>query len=285
MLKHFRKKPNQENASLFERFFFNQDFQGIWQEYLDLKLSLSNLAEAEVVFACGAILGMELEKEVKYLWKNTFPSPLDANQVNAYLKKAASLELMATDKGILNQPKYIDKIVLAAAIGLQARKDVFIELGTFLGHSVRKVESSFNQVLTVEADPLIFKAARALFEVADSKIISNLGNSIDFLKNLDVIVGNQAIIFMDAHYSTGITSKEFGTCPIMEEITIILERFPKALCVIDDIRCMNGQGGYPNLTEILGLFTSSQSVLIAFDQMIFSADKTINLNIIDEILQ
>jgi hypothetical protein len=108
---------------------------------------------------------------------------------------------------------------------------------------VRKVESSFSQVLTVEADPSIYKAAKTLFEVTESKIISKFGNSVDFLKDIEISVGNKAVIFMDAHYSTGITSKEFGTCPILEEISVILERFPNALCVIDDIRCMNGQGG------------------------------------------
>jgi hypothetical protein len=279
--KKFFKTPNRPSSSLFERFFIQQDIQGIWEEYLQSKLATSEIADAEVIFACGAILGEKLDGE----WINKFPSPLSLSQFENKLQEQFVLETDNSKNGILTQPKYLEKILLASAIGLSSKKDVFIELGTYLGHSVRKISNLFNVVLTVEASPILHKASRKLFEATQCNINCSLDNSVDFLKKLDSSLGNSSVIFIDSHYSTGITSKEFGICPVLEEIEIILERFPNAICVVDDIRCMNGENGYPKLAEILDLFSSSQVVLIAFDQLIFSANKTAKLNVIDEIFQ
>jgi hypothetical protein len=75
---------------------------------------------------------------------------------------------------------------------------------------------------------------------------------------------------LDAHYSKGNTSKEFGACPLIDELKIIFSNSSKAIIVIDDIRTMNGKNGYPKLLDILNYIPNNLVVKILYDQLIIN---------------
>ena len=171
------------------------------------------------------------------------------------------------------QPKYIEKILLAAGIGVRCEKKNFVELGTYLGHSVRKITGLFEKTFTVEASENIFVAAKSLFELTDTPIESYLGSSLTLLEDLSPSDGDNAVIFLDAHYSTGITSRKYGECPIFEELDLILSKFPNSVCVIDDMRTMTGQDGYPSFRQIIDFLPSSIEVILKYDQMVLNLEQ------------
>ena len=135
------------------------------------------------------------------------------------------------------------------------------------------IASLFDQLWTVEADPFIHRAALGLFQGRGIvNVDAQLGDSRQFLALLDQQVCNDAVFFLDAHFSSGITSREYGTCPVVEEIAIIVDKAPAALVVVDDLREMNGSKGYPDLAEVLDSIPNSRRVEIAFDQLIIRGD-------------
>jgi hypothetical protein len=264
MIRPKKRDSVKSEGDLFSRFYYDQDFLGIWDQWESF-IPTSTPDVTEIVFACGAILGKDLQK-----FENKFPSPLEKFEFYDTLSKQIRAEREYPTQGIFVQPKKIEKILLAAAIGLNFRKTIFVELGTYLGHSVRKITNLFEKTYTVEASQTIYMAATRLFEFTFTPITARLGSSLSLLKQLTVEEGNKSIFFLDAHYSTGITSKEYGVCPLFEELDVILSKFPESICVIDDMRTMNGLGGYPTFEKILEYLPGNLEVVLMHDQMILN---------------
>ena len=80
-------------------------------------------------------------------------------------------------------------------------------------------------------------------------------------------------IFLDGHYSGGITSRTDYATPLIVELDTILnhiERFDEIRLFVDDIRCMNPEieeySDYPSLITILDKISSiSSNVSIQHD--------------------
>jgi hypothetical protein len=277
-MKKFRKGGNPKNIStnsdLFTQFHYHGDFKTIWETQKEL-ISSASLQDAELIFASGAILGKNLSS-----FTHRFPQPLDFEKFRQILRQQALDERKSELTGVFNQPRYIEKILLAAWIGIKHEKTIFIELGTYLGHSVRKISNLFEKVYTVEASENIFLAAQKLFEITDTSIDANLGSSISLLNRIPSEEGNRSIIFLDAHYSTGITSNTYGACPLFQELETIFTRFPKSVCVIDDMRTMTGSEGYPSFREIIDFLPSNMEVVLIHDQMILNLSPNDNFSLL-----
>jgi hypothetical protein len=270
-------QAHEAEKDLFTQFYYDEDFKGIWEKWKDL-IPLTTLYEAEIVFASGAILGKDLTA-----FTNKFPEPLSRIEFDKMLLMQIELEQKIPSQGIFVQPINIEKILLAAAIGIKCNKTNFIELGTYLGHNIRKLTKLFHNTYTIEASDPIYVAARKLFEFTNTPVNSFLGSSFSLLSSLDAHVGNSAVIFLDAHYSTGITSNKYGTCPLFEELTLILKKFPEAICVIDDMRTMTGLNGYPTFEDIVNFLPSSTEVVLKHDQMILNLDSGNGFSLIGDL--
>ena len=59
-----------KDRDLFKQFYYDQEFLQIWNDYSS-NIANSPLHEAEIVFACGAILKKDLSD-----YKGKFPLPL-----------------------------------------------------------------------------------------------------------------------------------------------------------------------------------------------------------------
>ena len=62
---------------------------------------------------------------------------------------------------------------------------------------------------------------------------------------------NEPVVFwLDAHFSSGITSEGTSETPILNELKLILERLFADEIFIDDAHLFNGTNGYPSFSEL-----------------------------------
>lgn len=247
---------------------FSMFFSGRHSEVVELyqHLDPQSLTDEDyhLVFASLVALGKSDEDVVKHL-----PSPLDVQDFDDVFKEQLQSESREIHFGLLRQPRHVHKSLLAAHMGLNSGKRFFVETGTYVGMSLYKISRLFDGLWTIEADPFLYETAVALFKARGADNVSaHLGDSRTLLRELPGEVGNNAVFFLDAHYSTGITSKRFGACPVVEEVAIIVGAFPDALIVVDDVRTMNGRKGYPTLNELLAVAPNTYSAEIFLDQLI-----------------
>ena len=170
-------------------------------------------------------------------------------------------------KNILVQPSILSKAVLVAYIGLHNGCEQAIETGTFLGNTSYLFSGVFDTVDTIEADPSLHNSAESWLASSRNNIHCHLGDSGELLSEIVANSQRKQLIFLDAHFSMGITSKKYGTCPLLRELDIIFGLSLNNVVVIDDIRCMSTTG-YPTLKEILDRIPEGRSVNIQYDQLV-----------------
>jgi len=133
----------------------------------------------------------------------------------------------------------------------------WIETGTYLGETSFYLSKCFSHVTTIEPNADLYKRAKAKY-----KDIKN----IEFILGASETRFEQAMqnhsgklnIFLDGHYSGGITSRTDYTTPLLIELDTIvshIDRFDEIRLFIDDIRCMNPEieefSEYPSLNLVL----------------------------------
>ena len=157
----------------------------------------------------------------------------------------------------------------------------WIETGTYLGETSFYLSKYFNHVTTIEPNSDLHKRAKNKY-----KDIKN----IDFIfgaseTRFDQVMKNHSgrlNIFLDGHYSGGITSKTDFTTPLLVELDSIIShlvRFDEIRLFIDDIRCMNPEMDdffdYPSLNKVLDKIDGiSSNVSIQHDILCLSLTPT-----------
>lgn len=213
---------------------------------------------------CSMQLGLSVLDNIQ------FPPPPTHEEILALFQYEKSQECLITrysKRNLLTQPSVLSKAILAAHIGIQNGCEEIIETGTFLGGSSYLFSGVFSKVDTVEADPRLFQSSNLWLSAKANNIQCHLGESGNILSQVLSQKSKKQLIFLDAHYSTGITSREYGICPLMKELDILLSASVENVIVIDDIRCME-TNGYPTLKEILDRIPEGKSITIQYDQMI-----------------
>ena len=115
---------------------------------------------------------------------------------------------------------------------------IFIETGTYLGSTASLASELFEQVYTVELSSELCLSALIRFNNENKSNIHLFNdNSVNFLNDLIPQVKVPMVIFLDAHWSDGITAKGASNTPIIDELDAIKQHL-KSDCVIliDDIR-------------------------------------------------
>lgn len=144
----------------------------------------------------------------------------------------------------------VDRLV--SAYGLK----LFIESGTYLGFTVEHVHEKFEKVRTIELDEKLAEAAKWKFEHVTNVEVWR-GDSAEELSTalaLAVFRDWRALIWLDAHYSGGVTTgrgAEVDT-PVRKELVALAlpqQRHDHVL-MIDDIDDFNGERGYPTVEEL-----------------------------------
>ena len=131
------------------------------------------------------------------------------------------------------------------------KNSTWIETGTYLGHTTKLLSENSNFVHTIEPSKKCLMLSR--YSLRNKKnIFFYEGTSEKFLEKIISNIKEQNIcIWLDGHFSDGITFKGAIDTPIKTELKIIekyLHKFGKLTIFIDDIRCSGSvSGGYPEL--------------------------------------
>jgi predicted O-methyltransferase YrrM len=127
---------------------------------------------------------------------------------------------------------------------------VFVETGTYLGFTVEHVLDKFEEIYTIELDLKLHEQASAKFE-AHEKVICILGDSGKKLADLLYYMDDRALVWLDAHWSAGITARGDKDTAITAELDALGEATRRDhVLMIDDLVDFNGQNGYPTVDEL-----------------------------------
>jgi hypothetical protein len=121
--------------------------------------------------------------------------------------------------------------------------EYFVETGTYLGEGVLlALNAGFKHVYSIELSPDLYKNCLKKFQNS-SRVKLFLGSSENLLENVIRNINKPITFWLDAHYSGGNTAKGIEFSPIMKELEIIKNHPIKTHTIlIDDVRCMGGQG-------------------------------------------
>jgi len=118
---------------------------------------------------------------------------------------------------------------------------VFVETGTFLGHTTERVARLFRTVYTIELSPEIYLATRARLSDHANVVFIN-GDSATEVQRLCGEIDEPAVFFLDAHFAGGNTAFGAKEVPLYEELSAIAERAWCDLIIIDDFRLFDKTG-------------------------------------------
>jgi hypothetical protein len=127
---------------------------------------------------------------------------------------------------------------------------VFIETGTYLGHTAAFMAPHVARCVTVELDPALHEeATRRLAHLQNVQPL--LGDSGDSLAAVLQTVDTPALFWLDAHYAGGRTAKGRVDSPIEAELQAIFAHpIQSHVIAIDDARAFVGFGGYPSISRL-----------------------------------
>lgn len=114
----------------------------------------------------------------------------------------------------------------------------WIESGTFQGLTTAVLESWGATVFTIEPEPTLAAAAKERFD-SSAKVTVCEGLSEQVLPTLLATLNGEVALWLDGHFSAGVTYKGPTMTPILAELSAVagsLHRFEKVTIFIDDVR-------------------------------------------------
>jgi hypothetical protein len=129
----------------------------------------------------------------------------------------------------------------------------WIETGTYLGETTRFLADNFPHVITIEPEPTLFARASERFAGDRGVRVVHGTSEARFDEVLGSVTGDVSL-WLDGHYSAGVTFKGEMDTPIVAELAAI-ERRPSDLgsvaILIDDVRCFGVDPGYPSIDHLV----------------------------------
>jgi hypothetical protein len=137
------------------------------------------------------------------------------------------------------------------------KNSIFIESGTYFGETVEKFSKNFFKCFSIEPSAFLYGVSSTrLKNILNIKIINGTSENY-FEKILLKNLNNDLTLFLDGHYSKGVTFKNYNNSSLNHEINIIkknISKFKRIVILIDDVNCLNGVDGYPLLDDIKSYF-------------------------------
>lgn len=111
----------------------------------------------------------------------------------------------------------------------------FVETGTHAGGTASWASRHFDSVVSIEAHEGFYKAAREKHGgIANLRLVH--GNSRTALAPVLEELKTPAVLWLDAHWSSGGTFGEGSECPLLDELRYVNASTPDHLVLIDDAR-------------------------------------------------
>ena len=130
----------------------------------------------------------------------------------------------------------------------------FVETGTLHGDTPSVLKDQFKAIYSIElSEELARKAVRRFRAYPNIHIVQ--GDSGECLAEIMNDISSPALIWLDGHYSAGITARSGINCPIVQELASIFSHSIKDhVILIDDARHFNGTNDYPTIEELRDIF-------------------------------
>ena len=151
-----------------------------------------------------------------------------------------------------------------------------IESGTYRGHTTRKCAPLFQKVVTIEIDDsLAQRATQFLKDNTNIEVVH--GDVIDSLPGILVREDmHDILVYLDGHFSGGITGKGKSDEPACDAINILSKHADKiSAIIVDDFREFGGPG-VPKKSELIKaceyFFGDDTRLTVHLDQVIAIRD-------------
>jgi hypothetical protein len=144
--------------------------------------------------------------------------------------------------------------LLGYLLKLPKDNTVFVETGTFLGSTAKLVAELGYKVVTIELSADLHARAREVLEPLGVTCLN--GDSGVLLRQAlsEVAPRTNVFLWLDGHYSAGVTAKGSSDTPIARELFAVESYLRNAdadvLVKVDDIRGF-GSGDYPSLDKLV----------------------------------
>jgi hypothetical protein len=152
----------------------------------------------------------------------------------------------------VRNPHSYSKVRQIRALANRTKSRVFIETGTFLGNTAMRCSGDFEKVITIELDSKLFQQAKA-YLARRRNVICLEGDALNILPSvLEQAEVGDALVFLDGHFSGGVTAHGELAEPACEEIEVLAKHRDKInAVVVDDFRCFGRDRGWPKRSTLL----------------------------------
>ena len=137
-------------------------------------------------------------------------------------------------------PPHAVKIAMLRSFIERSAYRVFIETGTYLGATTEEIAKTGVRVITIELSESLHRTAVQRFADVPN-VACLLGDSSKVLPGLLADLKEPAVLWLDGHYSDGITAQGDRATPLVEELFFVLHHEVKQhVILIDDVRLFDG---------------------------------------------
>lgn len=183
------------------------------------------------------------------MWKDKVKRVLDSSSMVRRRRTARQARELATWQG-RGHPQPTPHAYKSTRIRQVARQfdcKALIETGTCLGEMIVATASDFDRIHSIELSMQL--AGRAQDRLAwHPHVTVHQGDSAVVLPPLLAKTKSRTLIWLDAHYSGGVTARGSIDSPIVQELKTI-SQYPGHCILIDDAHMFDGNGGYPTVEE------------------------------------
>lgn len=149
--------------------------------------------------------------------------------------------------------------------------DIFVETGTYHGHTAKRMSRYFTKVFIIEKSNVMFHIAKHNLKDINNCMVLQ-GDSREHLNTL--LNDNDNILFwLDAHWSGGDTYGQNDEYPLFDELQIIL--CYNKLIMVDDARLFlapppipHNYRNWPSINDIYNVLPADKQIII-FEDVIY----------------
>ncbi len=148
--------------------------------------------------------------------------------------------------------------------------EIFVETGTYIGNSAKKMSCLFQKVYTIEKSETMFNIATNNLKSIENIILLK-GDSRELLNS--ILRNNDNILFwLDAHWSGEETYGQEDECPLIEELHTIFRYSKNCMILIDDARLFvappprpHKMENWPSLKDIATIMPANWEIIMFED--------------------
>lgn len=147
-----------------------------------------------------------------------------------------TFELISGDGRLWPPPDILKRLHLLSLFQRRGHR-AFVESGTFLGGTVEFFLPHARRIFTVELDPTLYRDAAVKFAATPAVTVLH-GDATDHIPRIVAELGEPALVWLDGHYSGGITARGAEDEPALTILAELGEQgVPEgSTIVVDDLR-------------------------------------------------